>query len=480
MKTASISQPPQIACLSKHWLLIAVAAASLLAYGGMVGLHFRHGSLSHGYTPHTLSYYALAFMAYLGLLLWMERRQGLSFKIIWGGAIVFRLLLLFTTPTLSTDVYRYIWDGYVANNGLSPYAYPIDSPELDYLDSPQRALANNTWMASPYLPAAQYLFASLNWLFPPNPLSFQASMLVLDLLNGLLLVKLLKIASLPGYRVLIYLWNPLVVVEVAHGAHVDTWMVFLSLLALYFSFATPAPKVFKYLAPIMLALATLTKGLPILLLAVLFWRWRWQQLFLYGGVIIGLLIPAGMKAGWGLTGPLDGTGLFGALRIYGRQWNFYSALFHWLELAIANVGIGEANLGAKISVGLLMGGVMLGVWLRARHTQTVRANLRLMAGPFMAYILLTTTVHPWYLMILLAFLPFLTPEAAESRRRWLAIAPWLYLSGALALTYLTYLDPTNIRELEWLRKTMWWPTWGLFMLWVMGRLKQGKPRGPAG
>jgi alpha-1,6-mannosyltransferase len=472
MKTDRIGQPPRSSFFAKYWMVMTAVTASLVAYGGMVSVHLRYGTLTQGSTPNTLTWYGLAFIAYLGLLLWTEYHQGLSFKIIWGGAIIFRLLLLFTPPTLSTDVHRYIWDGYLANNGVSPYAYPIDSPALDYLDTPQRALTNHTWMASPYLPAAQYLFASLTGLFPPSPLPFQATMLILDLLNGIVLLKLLKLVRLPPYRVFIYLWNPLIVVEVAHSAHVDTWMLLLTLLALWLTFGSPPSKALRrYLAPIVLGLATLTKGLPILLVAILFWRWRWWQLILFGLVTIGLLVPPGLAAGWGVTGPLDGTGLFGALRIYSDQWNFNSGLFHWLEVTLLNKGVMEANHWAKITMGGLMGIVMLGLWLKARYLQTPRANLRLMAFPFVAYILLTTTVHPWYLMILLGFLPFLPPGPTESRWRWLAVAPWLYLSGALALSYLTYLDPLDLREFEWVRKTEWWPVWGLVVVWGVGKAK---------
>jgi hypothetical protein len=90
-----------------------------------------------------------------------------------------------------------------------------------------------------------------------------------------------------------------------------------------------------------------------------------------------------------------------------------------------------------------------------------------MAGPLMAYILLNTTIHPWYLLILLACLPFLTPAAEETPWRWFAVLPWLYLSGALSLSYLTYLDPLDFRELEWVRRTEWLPTLGLLGLWII-------------
>jgi len=472
-----LHQPQKRSFLSKNWAGLLLPAASLIAYAGMVGVHLQYGTLRDTHMPNTLFWYGLAFIAYLGTLLWVERRCGLNLKFIFAAALLFRTLLLFIPPTLSDDVYRYIWDGHVAINGVSPYALPIDSPALDYLDTPLRALANNNWMASPYLPAAQYLFYALTAFLPPVPLIFQVMMLGLDLLNGALLVKLLQIARLPPFRVLIYLWNPLIVVEVAHGAHIDTWMILLTLLALWLTFKTNPSKWILALAPAALALATLTKGLPVLLIAALFWRWRGWQLLLYFGLTLGLLIPPGMRAGWGLTGPLDGTGLFGALRIYSNQWNFNSGLFHWLEEFLENWGVASATQFAKRTSGGLLGLTTFAVWLRARPAQSPRADLRLMAIPFMAYILLTPTVHPWYLMILLAFVPFLAPAPTESRRRWLAVAPWIYLSGALALSYLTYLDPLNFRELEWVRKVEWWPTLGLLLLWGVVVARKRKLQG---
>ena len=455
------------AIFGKNWGLIIALAVSLGAYGGLVRLYAQTGNLNNASITYTLAWYAIAFVAYLGAVLWLETRGGGPLIVIIGGAIAFRVLLFFTMPTLSSDVYRYIWDGYVANNGVSPYAYPIDSPALDHLDNPQRAQANHTWMASPYMPAAQFLFATLTWLFPLHPLFFQVVMTFLDILSGLLLIRLLSIADLPAYRSAIYLWNPLLVVEVAHGAHVDAWMIFLTLLALWLTYTPSQTKIFLWLAPIVLALATLTKLLPVLLIAVLFWRWRWPQLILYGGVTLGLLTAAGLRAGWGMSGPLDGTGLFGALRIYADRWNFNSGLFHWLEVSLQDLGVVEAVDWAKRIVGGAMLASLTGIWLKARGEQTPRSTLRLMAWLFMAYILLTPTVHPWYFLILLLFVPFLSPSKTEPLWRWLAVAPWLYFSGAVATSYVTYLNPLDLREFEWVRKTEWWPTLGLFGVWII-------------
>jgi len=457
------------AFLARNGGLLFAVAAGAAAYAALLGLHLHSGTLRAGTTPATLSWYTLAFAGYIAAIFAVERRRGLPLGLIFAVGIGFRVLLLFTTPTLSDDVYRYMWDGYVANHGVSPYAHPINSPALDRLDTPQRALANNAWMASPYLPAAQYLFAALAWVSPARPLLFQLAMTGIDVLNAALLVGLLRVAGLPGYRLLLYFWNPLVVVEVAHGAHVDAWMILLTLLALWLAAAPRAPGTFALLSPLSLALATLTKPLPLLLLPVLFWRWQFWQLGLYAAAVILLLLPAGLSAGWGLTGPLNGAGLFGAIRIYSEQWIFNSGIFYALEQGLTSIGAGQPNFTAKLIIGAAMLLVLAGVWLKSRRSGHLLAHLRWMAVPLMAYVLLTPTLHPWYLLLLLAFVPFLSPQSAEPRRQWLALPPWLYLSWAAALSYLTYLNPLDFSEVAWVRHVEWWPVLGLLLLWLFRR-----------
>lgn len=456
------------------WL--SFTTISLIAYAGMVMLHWQTGTLRDGQAPTTLAWYAVAFAAYLASLAWAGRRQRPPLALIWLGAMAFRVTLLFTGPSLSDDVYRYLWDGYVFNHGISPYAYPIDSPALDDLDIPLRAMANHGWMASPYLPAAQLLFAGMTRLLPLQPLIFQVAMVIFDLLAAWLLLSLLRAAALPDHRLLLYLWNPLVVVELAHGAHVDGWMIFLTILALWLTFSPKRSRLSSWLAPAALALATLTKLLPVLLLPVLFWHWRWRHLLFYGGLIIILLLPFGWQAGWGLTGPLDGTGLFGAVRIYADQWNFNSGPVHWLAVdVLPALGVAAPIETAK-GVGLLaLLAVLIVTWFQARRRAALRPTLRLMAVPLMAYLLLTPTVHPWYALFLLVFLPFLPPAAAEPRRYWLAVFPWLYLSATLPLSYLTYLDPFDFRELAWVRQIEWLPALALLLVWIIFSRIQSRP-----
>jgi alpha-1,6-mannosyltransferase len=199
-----------------------IAASGLLMAACFVGMAFLRDLLRHLVPFLVLD--GLACLGY-GVAVWRllrEPERRITLPLILGLAVLFRVALLFTTPpTLSTDVYRYIWDGRMANAGVNPYAHRVDSPLLDPFDSPQRALVNHKWMATPYLPAAQVFFAAVYRIAPDSPLAFQIAAVLLDLVTGWLVIDLLRRLGLPRARGLIYLWNPLVVVEFAHGAHVD-------------------------------------------------------------------------------------------------------------------------------------------------------------------------------------------------------------------------------------------------------------------
>ena len=483
----------------------ALLFVSIFAYGGMVSMQIRHGNLGTTEVVEFLVWFGTAFSAYAVAVFWLERwwhrrgrgnatsRSGVKeFYLlvwIWCGGCLFRWLLLQTFPTLSSDVFRYMWDGYVTANGVSPYAFPINAAQLDWLDVPFRAQANHAWMASPYMPAAQWFFGAIALFYPLDPNSFQAAAVFFDLGTAFILSRLLASVGLPSHRLLIYLWNPLVVVETAQGAHVDSLMVLLMMWAVYAMVrsATAVSRVrqsggmvsdsgrpsFSLLAPTLLALATLTKLIPVFLTPIFWWRWNWGSRLLYGYLTIGMLVSPALRAGWGLSGELDGRGLFGALRIYNAQWKFNSGLFRWLEDWLDSMGIADPMAQAQEISYFLMFLLLLGVWRQCSHFNSeLRSVLRWLAVPLGGYLLLATTVHPWYLLALMPFLPFLAPGDDEPTRFWLWPLPWLWLSGTVALSYVAYIDPENLRDLDWVRLLEWLPTLcllGIAFFWGGGR-----------
>ena len=433
-------------------------------------------------TPIFLTCFLTAALGYV-LAIFFLKKDEITVHWVFGFAIAFRLILLFSSPSLSDDVYRYIWDGHLLNSGVSPYLMPVNDPLLDTFDLPLRSLVNHSWMASPYLPVTQLVNAAAEFIIPQSVKIFQLTALTFDLLIGWLVFDLLGRFGLPRRNVLIYLWNPLVIIEFAHGAHVDSLMIFLTMLAFWY-LARDAGKE-RADSPgsaLALAAAALTKLIPILLVPIFWWRWSWKNRLTFGTVLLGMIAVFSLNAGLGLFGPLDGTGVFGAVRIYLAYWKFNSGIPDWLEGLISGFafqnafplsldGETQSYIVRIITASFLVIFFLLAGWLAWKstykdqedHPGSILKLIRLSLIPLGAYLLLTPTVHPWYVTFVIPFLPFFF---TDDKKYFRYLFPWIYFSIVVAFSYLAYLDPNDFRELRWVRLLEYIPFYGL-LIWPM-------------
>ena len=76
-----------------------------------------------------------------GAVVAARRRAGAAWRFcrratIWlvlGVAVAMRVMTLVAPPLLSSDIYRYVWDGRVQLAGINPYRYVPDAPDLAFL-----------------------------------------------------------------------------------------------------------------------------------------------------------------------------------------------------------------------------------------------------------------------------------------------------------------------------------------------------------
>lgn len=421
--------------------------------GGLLALDVRTGTLRDDNVPQTITWYLVAFVGFLAIAVVNERRP-ISAAWVWVLGVGLRIGLLFTTPTLSDDVYRYLWDGHLVASGVSPYRFAISDPFNAAFEIPARALANNPDLSSPYLPVANLAFGLLAVLAPSSPSVMQIAMVCLDLITAGLLVSALRAAGLPRQRVLLWLLNPLVIVEIAHGAHLDGLMLALFAGGLVLQLRRPV----GHGSPFAMALATMTRPIPAFASIALFPRWSWPQRITWAGTIAVVCIPFGLVAGFGLESPATGTGLFGSARVYSDSFRFNSAIYQAVE---RETGSTATRAMAAVVFGVV---VMVTMWRSRRlanSTDEALREIRLLAIPVVAYCLLTPVFHPWYLLIVVLLGIFHTPLPTEPVTRWLLMLPLVWLSATLAFSYLTYLDPNAHAELSWVRRLEWWPTLAL-------------------
>ncbi len=142
-------------------------------------------------------------------------------------ATLFRLFLVPMETSLSSDIYRYIWDGRVQVAGkMNPYLYPPADKRLAPLrDQEIYPYINRKEARTVYPAGAQILFRTLYQAGLDSPVDLKAAALGAEALTFLLLFLILKERRLPQNWILFYAWNPLIIYELFYSAHLESFML---------------------------------------------------------------------------------------------------------------------------------------------------------------------------------------------------------------------------------------------------------------
>ena len=361
---------------------------------------------------------ALLFALY-GLLLILCRRGALRDGRAALLALLFPVLfnagLLFGLPYQSMDALTYVVHGFMGGAfDLNPYA--TAAAEIAYRDD-TRGLARE--------------LASFGWLpvHGPSPygalwtgIEVLAAALTGSVAGALLVTKGLVVAASLGCAALIwkilgrvrpedqllgtlvYLWNPLIVVEFAGEGHNDALMILCVLLSLLFTVtAEPA------LSVVSTILGVLVKYLPVIFApaqAIYLWRTRSSAPRLALSVALALVLGGLLAAA--LYGPFwIGAGTFDAVRRQGLPFlaPTPSGILYWLLLQ-AFPPAEAASLTLRVLGVLFLAFVVAAGW-RARDAAGL---LRACAGISLVYLLVVSAgTWPWYAALPLALMA-LTPR----------------------------------------------------------------------
>lgn len=333
-----------------------------------------------------------------------RRRSAPAIAVILAVGAVPRLLLLPTAPALSEDLYRYLWDGRLAAHGINPFPRPPDDPAFAPWHDALYAHLNHASVPTIYPPLAQGLFA-LAWKLGGTPVAWKAILLALETALVAGLAVLLRRRGLPQERLLLYYWNPLVVVECYGSGHVDlaaAAFVVLALALLEAGRRGTLGAARRAISGVALGAAVLVKLVPLLLVPALARRRAWTALAAAAAFIALLYLPflgAGRMLGEGL-------------RIYTRNWEYNGPVYAAIRPFFRDGDAPRWILAALLLVAVLV---------IARRARTLSGAA---LASWMAFLLLSPTVYPWYLIPAIALLP-LHPDPGL-----------LLFSGTVALTYL--------------------------------------------
>jgi hypothetical protein len=380
--------------LHRDWLILILLSVALI---GLAPLLAQSMDAEEGYLVF-LACYFITFAVYLVAVFFVSNQlrahKGMV-AFVFFVSIALRGVFIFETPVLSDDIYRYVWDGRVQHHGINPYRFPPQAPEIRHLRDPIFEGMNNKDIPTIYPPLMQHLFATTT-IFSESLLWMKATFTLVDLALIGILMGLLKLKNESPLRAIIYAWSPLVLVEVAGNGHNDVFALAFLLAALGAILLDKGT-----LSICFLSLSGLAKLMGFVL-APLFTRSvrasAWLALPVTCIVISWPYFGVGFEA-------------FRGLFEFGTRWRANDGLFHLLVELTRDLDTAKA-----VAAGLFAG--LMGLLL-LRKTPPVRASY-IATG---AILLLSSTVHPWYVLWIVPFLCFYPNPA------------WLLFTGTVVLSY---------------------------------------------
>jgi alpha-1,6-mannosyltransferase len=326
--------------------------------------------------------------------------------IVLGFAVAMRMMTLFADTFLSSDIYRYVWDGIVQHAHVNPYRYVPGDPALHYLVAPNsdvfELINRRDYARTIYPPVAQMIYYAVT-LFSPTVQAMKVAMFGFECVTVGALVAMLKWMGRSSAEVLLYAWCPLLVWEIAGSGHVDAAVLCFVTLALLARWRDQ-----PVLTGLLLGCAVMTKFYPLVLLPALWKRGDWKM---------PTTVAAVCAVGYAMYSSA-GKLVFGFLGGYAKEEGMDSGARYFLLDAAQRVrGLGGVTVGMyMVFCAAVMGAICWWAWKNAMVESFIPHSPlkeRAMNGPpgfvkaammlAVAMMLLFSPHYPWYIVWLIPF-----------------------------------------------------------------------------
>jgi alpha-1,6-mannosyltransferase len=330
--------------------------------------------------------------------------------LILGVAIGLRAYVLVFDPLLSSDIYRYVWDGKVQATSINPYRYVPADPALASLrDGTIFPHINRaTTAVTIYPPVAQFFFLIVTRT-GENVTVMRLALMGCEAVTVTIIALFLRRMNQPVTRVVAYLWHPLPLWEIANSGHVDALMVALMLLGLWIALTGHALR-----GAVVIAFSALVKPFAVPALAGIWRPWDLKMPLVVIGAIALCYLPY-LSVGWGVLGFLTK----GYLREEG-----ISAGYELWPLSLWRLVFGEHQ-GDVVGYAVLAALVLLfmGLLVARRSDRSIASSLADINMLLLITLLFASPNYPWYFLVITPFVVLCSSPPA-----------WVVSIGALLLS----------------------------------------------
>lgn len=354
-------------------------------------------------------------------VIWRAPAASSTLLLVIILAALLRGSLLFMPPALSSDIYRYIWDGRVQAAGINPYRYiPSEAPLAGLRDTVIYPNINRfDYAHTIYPPVAQMIFLAVSRI-SESPIWMKAAMVGFEGLTLWALAGLLTSFGRPRQHLLIFAWHPLLIWEIAGSGHIDAALIAFVVLALY-----ARRRHQDAVTGVALACAVLVKFIPVALFPALYRRNNWKMPIAFAATILLAYLPYLSV----------GAGVFGYLPGYVQEEGLESGQRFFL-LSLARYALPGAGLSRSVYF-IFAAAVLLALACRA-FFKRARADGDYLGHALFIAAVLTVLLSPHYAWYLTWLIPFLCFVPAASI---------FYLTAASFLLYGLWLGETADRLL---------------------------------
>ncbi|MFH0997259.1 MAG: hypothetical protein V1844_17455 [Pseudomonadota bacterium] len=320
-------------------------------------------------------YYLIGSVGMFICMLWIMKhwpgRQMLYAVLLM--ALLVRAIAIFQFPA-NSDINRYIWEGEIQLSGYNPYLLAPDAEELKHLRNEIWQNINFKNIPAIYWPFAQMLFKA-SAAISPTQCFFETILVLFDLGTIFLLLLMIRPFTSDFREIVLYALNPLVIISVAGQGHLESILVFWTMLSLY-----GCRQKKPWLMYLALGLAVMTKLTPVIFLPLLVERGniKYFPFFILPCALLLLYVDPGID-------------FLSSLKIFISDFQF-NGLFNYIYQSI----IGElppTGLAIFCAAGL-SGFVFFLTPDRPRSVFLLSAILLIFAPTF----------HTWYLLLITPFL----------------------------------------------------------------------------
>jgi hypothetical protein len=311
--------------------------------------------------------------------------------LIFALAILLRTYVLAFDPLLSSDIYRYVWDGKVQAAGIDPYRYfPADQALAFLRDDVTFPHINRADTAvTIYPPVAQFFFLLVTRM-GENVTVMRLALVGCEAVTVTVIMLLLRRLNHPVTRVVAYLWHPLPLWEIANSGHVDALMVALMMLGLWIALTGHALR-----GAAVIAFSVLVKPYVAPVLAGIWRPWDLKMTLLVIAVIALCYVPYISV----------GSGIFGFLtKGYLTEEGISAGNDLWL-LSLWRLVVGEHH--GDVAVYIATAALILlskGFAVARNPDRAIGSRLGDINMLLVLTLLLLSPNYPWYFLVVTPFL----------------------------------------------------------------------------